>query len=127
MDHGLLNKITKNDGYEIPIIQEYFDGLINAIIISIIDPFSGYHQIPMFKDDQELTTFTTKFAYYYLKLMLFGLTNTPTSFRHKMRSIFFDVIDKCVEVYLDDIIVFSSSIKQYLIYQMFLKYRLKII
>ena len=59
IDYRLLNKITKKDAYAIPIVQEIFDALKDAIIFSTIDLFSGYHQIPMYKDDQELTSFTT--------------------------------------------------------------------
>jgi len=115
IDYRLLNNITKKDAYAIPIIQEIFDALKDAYIFSTLDLFSGYHQIPMFKDDQELTSFTTKFGNYYFKVMPFGLTNAPATFQREMNRIFFDLINKCVQIYLDDIIVYSPSIEQHLI------------
>ena len=63
----------------------------------------------MYKDDQELTSFTTKFGNYYFKVMPFGLTNAPATFQCEMNRIFFDLINKCVQIYLDDIIVYLSN------------------
>ena len=80
INYRLLNKITKKDAYAIPIIQEIFDGLKDAVIFSTIDLSSGYHQIPMYENDQEITSFTTKFGNYYFKVMPFGLTNAPATF-----------------------------------------------
>ena len=98
------------DANAIPIIQEIFDALKDAVIFSTIDLFSGYHQIPMYEINQEITSFTTKFGNYYFKVMPFGLTNAPATFQREMNRIFFDLINKCVQIYLDDIIVYSPSI-----------------
>ena len=111
-----MNKLTKKkDAYAIPVIQEIFDTLKDAVIFSTVDLFSVYHQIHMYKDDWELTSFTTKFGNYYFKVMPFGLTNPPVTFQREMNRIFFDLIDKWVDIYLDDIIIFSPSIEQHLI------------
>jgi len=67
-------------------IQEIFDTLKDATI----DLFSGYHQISMFIDDQEVTSFTSEYGNYYFKLMPFGLTNVPATIQRKMNRIFFD-------------------------------------
>jgi len=69
----------------------------------------------MYESDQEITSFTTKFGNYYFKVMPFGLTNAPATFQREMNRIFFDLINKCVQIYLDDIIVYSPSIEQHLI------------
>jgi len=68
------------------------------------------------ESDQEITTFTTKFGNYYFKVMPFGLTKDPATFQREMNRIFFDFINKCVvQIYLDDIIVYSPSIEHHLI------------
>ena len=68
----------------------------------------------MYESDQEITSFTTKFGNYYFKVMPFRLTNAPATFQREMNRIFFDLINKCVQIYLDDII-YSPSIEQHLI------------
>ena len=115
IDYRLVNEITKKDSYALPKIKEIFDSLKDATIFSTIDLFSGYHQIPMFSEDQEITTFTTKFGNYYFKVMPFGLTNAPATFQREMNRIFFNLINECVQIYLDDIIVYSPTIEQHLI------------
>ena len=88
VDYRLVNNITKKDSYALPKIQEIFDGLKDATIFSTIDLFSRYHQIPMYTEDQEITTFTTKFDNYYFKVMPFGLTNAPSTFQREIKNIF---------------------------------------
>jgi len=65
----------------------------------------------MYERDKEFTSFTTKFGNYYFKVILFGLKNTPTIFKREMNRIFFDLIYKCEQIYLDDIIVYLLSIE----------------
>jgi len=69
----------------------------------------------MFAEDQKIASFTTKFGNYYFKVMPFGLTNAPATFQREMNRIFFNLINECVQIYLDDIIVYSPSIEQHLI------------
>jgi len=116
VDFRKLNDITIKDAYALPKIREIFDALKDAKIFSSIDLFSGYHQIPMWAEDMEKTSFTTKFGYYYFKVMPFGLTNTPATFQREMNRIFFDLINDCVQIYLDDIIIYSDSFEKHLIY-----------
>jgi hypothetical protein len=42
-----------------------------------------------------------------------GLTNAPTAFQHFMNDIFADLLDICITVYIDDILVYSDDITQH--------------
>lgn len=64
----------------------------------------GIIKFPMFEDDQVITSFITNFSNYYFKVMLFGLTDLPSTFQKKMNRTFFDLINVCEQIYLDDII-----------------------
>ena len=107
--------MTLKDVYAIPYIEEILfsiDGDIKAI--TTIDLLSGYHQIPMNPEDIDKTGFTTMYGNYNFVVMPFGLTNAPATFQREMNRIFFPLIGKCMFVYLDDIVIFSSSKEQHL-------------
>ena len=115
VDFRALNNITIKDSYALPLIDDIlmFIGK-NAKILSTIDLFSGYHQVPMNPDDKDKTTFTTMFGNYKFCVMPFGLCNAPATFQREMNRIFFDLIGVCLFVYIDDLVIFSDSIESHI-------------
>ncbi|XP_073317252.1 uncharacterized protein [Primulina huaijiensis] len=73
------------------------------------DGYSGYYQIPISLEDQEKTTFTCPFGTFAFKRMSFDLCNALATFQRCMLSIFSDMIEEFVEVFMDDITVFENS------------------
>lgn len=69
----------------------------NAKMLSTIDLYSGYHQIPMAEEDKEKTSFTTVFRNCNFRVMQFGLCNAPASFQREMNRIF-DLIGVCLYI-----------------------------
>ena len=80
-----------------------------AKYFTTLDLASGYWQIPMHKDDMEKTTFICQEGTFAFRRMPFGLCNAPATFQRMMDSIFRDVIGKYVQVYLDDINIYSET------------------
>ena len=74
-----------------------------------LDGYSGYNQIAVDPKDKEKTTFTCPFGVFAYKRMPFGLCNAPTTFQRCMMAIFFDMVEKCIEVFMDDFSVFGLS------------------
>ncbi|GJV83388.1 reverse transcriptase domain-containing protein [Tanacetum coccineum] len=74
-----------------------------------LDGFSGYFQIPIDPNDQEKTTFTCPYGTFAYRRMPFGLCNAPGTFQRCMMAIFHDMIEKTMEVFMDDFLVFGSS------------------
>jgi len=77
--------------------------------------------------DIEKTSFTTKFGNYNFVVMPFGLTNAPATFQREMNRILLPLIGKCLFVYIDDIVVYSTSIEEHLehlkqVFEIFSKY-----
>jgi hypothetical protein len=66
-------------------------------------------------DDQEINSFTTKFGNYYFKVIPLGLTDAPSTFQREMNRIFLNFINVCVQINLDDIIVYFPTIEQHLL------------
>ncbi|GJV91335.1 reverse transcriptase domain-containing protein [Tanacetum coccineum] len=74
-----------------------------------LDGFSGYFQIPIDPQDQEKTTFTCPYGTFAYKRMPFGLCNAPGTFQRCMTAIFHDMIEKTMEVFMDDFSVFGDN------------------
>ncbi|KAH9793571.1 hypothetical protein KPL71_004566 [Citrus sinensis] len=77
-----------------------------------LDGYSGYNQIPITPKDQEKTTFTCPFGTFAYKRMPFGLCNAPATFQRCMLSIFSDMVERFLEVFMDDFSIFGDSFDQ---------------
>jgi len=63
--------------------------------------------------DKWKTAFRTHYGAFEWSVMPFGLTNAPAAFQHFMNDVFFDLLDVCVVVYLDNILIYSNDITQH--------------
>src|SRR5579859_5793441 len=109
IDYRALNPQTVKNRYALPCIDELLDQLFDARKFSKIDLTSGYWQIAIAAADQYKTAFRTRYGHYEFNVMPFGLTNVPAIFQSLMNDIFQDMLDICVIVYLDDILVFLKN------------------
>ena len=109
IDYRQLNDITIKDSYVLPRADECFDQLGRGVIFSKIDLISGYYQIPIDPDDVPKTAFSTRYGSFEWLVMPFGLTSAPATFQRLMNSLLQPLLDKCVVVYLDDILIYSAK------------------
>ena len=114
IDYRSLNEKTIKNAYCLPNIEELFDRLGEARIFSKLDLQKGYHQLRVKEQDVWKTAFRTRYGHYEWLVVPFGLTSAPATFMHLMNSIFHDLSDRCVVVFLDDILIYSKDEKQHI-------------
>ena len=90
-------------------IDDLLDMVGKARYFTSLDLASGYHQIRIPVEDRPKTAFRTPLGHYQWKVLVEGLTNAPSTFQRLMNDLFEPYIGKFVAVYLDDILVFSST------------------
>ena len=81
------------------------DATIGHGALSFMDGLSGYNQIRMALEDEELTAFRTPKGIYCYKVMPFGLKNAGATYQRAMQRIFNDILHKIVQCYVDDLVV----------------------
>jgi len=113
VDFHDLNKITKKDQYPLPLISDLLDSPCKARIYTKIDLQHAYHLVRITEGDEWKTAFWTCYGTFKWSVMPFGLTNAPAAFQRFMNDVFSNLLDVCVVVYLDDILIYSNDITQH--------------
>ncbi|KAM2617840.1 hypothetical protein TB1_034202 [Malus domestica] len=105
VDFRDLNDACPNDDFPLPIIEIMVDVTTGHEVLSFMDGFSGYNQICMAPEDEELTAFRTPKGIYCYKVMPFGLKNAGAIYQRVMQKIFNDTLHKKVDCYVDDVVI----------------------
>ena len=132
IDYRKLNSKTIKDSYALPRIEEALEAMGGSQWFSVLDLKSGYWQIEVDEGDKPKTAFTVgPLGFYECNRMAFGLTNAPATFQRLMEHCLSDInFRKCI-VYIDDIIIFSSSFEEHIerleaVFQRLLDFGLKL-
>nr|GFB42341.1 DNA-directed DNA polymerase [Tanacetum cinerariifolium] len=111
INYRKLNEATRKDHFPLPFMDQMLERLAGNEYYCFLDGFSGYFQIPIDPRNQEKTTFTCPYRTFAYRRMPFGLCNAPDTFQRCMLAIFHDMVEKTMEVFMDDFSVFGNSFK----------------
>ncbi|KAH9714403.1 hypothetical protein KPL71_020650 [Citrus sinensis] len=109
VDFTDLNKACPKDSFPLPKIDQLVDSTAGHGLLSFIDAFSGYNQIPMDEQDEESTAFITNMGLFCNRVMPFGLKNAGATYQRLVNKIFKPLIGHTMEVYVDDMIIKSKE------------------
>ena len=109
VDFRHLNNMTIKDRYPIPLIGNLTDQLSKAKFFTKMDLRYGYHLVRIADGDEWKTSFSTRHGQFEYKVMPLGLCNAPAVFQRMMNTIFYDMLDLGVIIYLDDILIYGET------------------
>ena len=115
IDYRRLNVVTRKDHFPLLFMDQLLERISGHPFYCFLDGYSGYFQIEIATEDQEKTTFTCPFGIYAYRRMPFGLCNALYTFQRYMLSIFSDLVERIMEVYIADVIVYGGSFEECLI------------
>jgi hypothetical protein len=109
IDYTSLNKACPKDPFHLPQIDQVMDSTSGCDLLCFLDAYSGFHQIPMSREDEENTAFIIVDGLFCYVSMPYGLKNSLPTFMHAMHKTFGYLIRDFVEVNVNDIIVKVKS------------------
>ncbi|XP_022889062.1 uncharacterized protein LOC111404494 [Olea europaea var. sylvestris] len=109
IDYRKLKATTRKYHFPFPFIDQMLERLASHSHYCFLNGYSGYNQIPVAPDDQEKTTFTCPYGTFTYCRMPFGLYNALATFQRCMMAIFLDMVEKFIEIFIDDFSIFGSS------------------
>ena len=112
IDYRKLNTTTRKDHFPLPFIDQMLDRLAGHHHFCFLDGYSDYNQIAIAPEDQENTTFTCPYGTFAFRRMPFWLCNAPATFQRCMMSMFSDLVEEVMEIFIDDFTVYGSSFEQ---------------
>ena len=115
IDYKRLNEVTNKDHFPPLFMDQLLERISGQPFYCFLDGYLGYFQIEIATEDQEKTTFTCPFGTYAYRRMPFGMCNALVTFQRCMLSLFSDLVERIMEVYMDDITVYGGSFEECLI------------
>jgi hypothetical protein len=110
IDYRKLNSMTRKYHFPLSFMDQILERVAGHEFYYFLDGYSGYNQIEIAMKDQENTTFTCLFGTFAYQRMPFGLCNAPATFQRCILSIFSAMVERFLDIFMDDFSVFGESI-----------------
>ncbi len=113
VDYRKLNALIKRNRYLLPLIDETLARIQDSKYLTQLNIIVVFNKLCMHSRSEDLTIFITSFDFYKYHVMLFKLINDSTFYQHYMNDVLFDYLHQFCQVYLDDIIIYSKTLKKH--------------
>jgi hypothetical protein len=108
VDFRALNWASIKYHFPLPNMEMILQQVAGSQMISLLDGFSSYNQIKVKRADKYKTTFISRWGTFAYECMSFGLSNAGATFQRAMQIDFDDLIGKIIQIYLDDLTMYSK-------------------
>jgi hypothetical protein len=109
VDFRALNRASIKDHFPLPNMEMILQQVAGSQMMSLLNGFSGYNQIKVKGEDKYKTTFITRWGTLTYERMPFGLSNAGATFQRAMQINFDDLICKIIQIYLDELTMYSKN------------------
>jgi len=113
VDYRKLNALIKRDRYSLSLIDEILARIQESKYLTQLNIIVAFNKLRMHSDSEDLTIFITSFDFYKYHVMFFELINGSTFYQHYMNDVLFDYLHQFCQIYLDDIIIYSKTLKKH--------------
>ncbi len=113
VDYRKLNALIKQNHYFLLLIDETFARIQESKYLTQLNIIVAFNKLRMHSDNENLTIFIIFFDFYKYHVMSFELINDSTFYQHYMNDVLFDYLHQFCQIYLDDIIIYSKTLKKH--------------
>ncbi len=113
VDYRKLNALIKRDRYSLLLIDETLARIQDSKYLTRLNIIVAFNKLHMHSKSEDLTIFITSFDFYKYYVMSFELINDSTFYQHYMNDVLFDYLHQFCQIYLDDIIIYSKTLKKH--------------
>ncbi len=113
VDYRKLNALIKWNRYLLLLIDETLARIQDSKYLTRLNIIVVFNKLRMHLKSEDLTIFITSFDFYKYHVMSFELINDSTFYQHYMNDVLFDYLHQFCQIYLDDIIIYSKTLKKH--------------
>ncbi len=113
VDYRKLNALIKWNHYSLSLIDETFIHIQESKYLTWLNIIVTFNKLRMHSDSEDLTIFIISFDFYKYHVMSFKLINDSTFYQHYMNDVLIDYLHQFCQIYLDDIIIYSKTLKKH--------------
>ncbi len=113
VDYRKLNALIKRDHYFLLLIDETLARIQDSRYLTRLNIIVVFNKLRMHSSSEDLTIFIISFDFYKYHVMSFKLINDSTFYQHYMNDVLFDYLHQFCQIYLDDIIIYSKTLKKH--------------
>ncbi len=113
VDYRKLNALIKRNRYFLLLIDETLARIQDSKYLTQLNIIVIFNKLHMHSSSKDLTIFIISFDFYKYHVMSFKLINDSTFYQHYINDVLFDYLHQFCQIYLDDIIIYSKTLKKH--------------